>query len=79
MVADAAAGASIQMAAADCISRFLNGPDATAQLAALKKAESYQRSDPPKRHGLRRREQSAGGLLHPHWQLVAAKTADAKG
>ena len=30
---------------ADCVHRFENGPDATAQLAALKKAERYQRSD----------------------------------
>jgi GH24 family phage-related lysozyme (muramidase) len=45
MAADAAAGASAQLAAADCIHRFENGPDASAQLTALKKAESYQRSD----------------------------------
>ena len=44
MAAEAAAGASSQMAAADCIVRFENGPDATAQLAALKKADSsYER------------------------------------
>jgi hypothetical protein len=44
MAADAAAGANSQMAAADCIVRFKNGPDATAQLAALKKADSsYER------------------------------------
>jgi hypothetical protein len=45
MAADAASGANAQLAAADCVYRFENGPDATAQLAALKKAESYQRSD----------------------------------
>jgi hypothetical protein len=45
MAADAASGANAELAAADCVYRFENGPDATAQLAALKKAESYQRSD----------------------------------
>jgi hypothetical protein len=40
LATDAAAGASAQMAAADCVVRFKNGPDATAQLAALKKADS---------------------------------------
>ena len=45
MAADAAAGANAQLAATDCVHRFENGPDATAQLAALKKAESFQRSD----------------------------------
>ena len=45
MAADAAAGANAQLAATDCVHRFENGPDATAQLAALKKAESFQRSE----------------------------------
>ncbi len=45
MAADAAAGASAQLAAADCIHRFESGPNATADLAALKKAESFNRSD----------------------------------
>jgi hypothetical protein len=46
MATDAAAGASAQMAAADCIVRFKSGPDATAQLAALEKADSsYERAD----------------------------------
>jgi hypothetical protein len=45
MAADAAAGASAQLAAADCIHRFESGPNATVELAALKKAESYNRSD----------------------------------
>jgi hypothetical protein len=45
MAADAADGARVQLAAADCISRFKSGPDATAQLAALKKADSYDRAD----------------------------------
>jgi hypothetical protein len=40
MTADAAAGASAQMAAADCIIRFENGPDGTAQLGALKKPKA---------------------------------------
>jgi hypothetical protein len=45
MAADAAAGARTQLAAAACISRFKSGPDESAQLAALKKAESYERGD----------------------------------
>ena len=51
MAADAAAGANAQLAATDCVHRFENGPDATAQLAALKKAESFQRSDLIEKHG----------------------------
>ena len=43
MVSDAAEGARAQLAAADCISRFERGPDAIAQLTALKKAGSYER------------------------------------
>jgi hypothetical protein len=45
MAADAATGARAQLAAADCISRFQSSPDAAAQLAVLKKTESYERSD----------------------------------
>ena len=45
MSADAAAGASAQLAAADCIHRFESGPNAAMELAALKKAESYERGD----------------------------------
>jgi hypothetical protein len=41
----------VQLAAADCISRFKSGPDATAQLAALKKADSYDRGDLIKKAG----------------------------
>lgn len=52
MAADAAAGAIAQIAAADCIVRFKNGPDATAQLAALKKADSsYEQADLIKKDG----------------------------
>ncbi len=52
LATDAATGASAQMAAADCIVRFKNGPDATAQLAALKKADSsYEQADLIKRNG----------------------------
>jgi hypothetical protein len=52
MAADAGAGASAQMAAADCIVRFKNGPEASAQLAALKKADnSYERTDLIKKEG----------------------------
>jgi hypothetical protein len=45
MAADAADGARVQLVAADCISRFKSSPDAIAQLAALKKADSYDRAD----------------------------------
>jgi hypothetical protein len=51
MAADAASGARVQLAAADCISRFDSGPDATAQLAALKKADRYDRGDLIKKAG----------------------------
>jgi hypothetical protein len=52
MAKDSAAGASAQMAAADCIIRFRNGPDAVAQLAALNKADSsYERADLIKKNG----------------------------
>ncbi len=40
------------MAAADSIVRLDNGPDATAQLAALKKADSsYEQADLIKKYG----------------------------
>ena len=45
MASDAANGAQARLAAASCVSRFDQGPDALAQLAALKKADSYQRHD----------------------------------
>jgi hypothetical protein len=45
MANDAADGARAQLAAMTCVARFNHGPDAVAQLAALKKASSYQRSD----------------------------------
>jgi hypothetical protein len=52
MATDAGARASAQMAAADCIVRFKNGPDASAQLATLKKADSsYERTDLIKKEG----------------------------
>lgn len=43
MAAAAAEGGRAQLAAATCVVRFHHGPDAAAQLAALKKAESYDR------------------------------------
>jgi hypothetical protein len=83
MAADAAAGARAQMAAADCISRFESGPDATAQLTALKKAESYQRSDLIEKGGWVTMPGSKvpveGAALICAQKLVSAKTADAKG
>ena len=51
MAANAATGANAEMAAADCVHRFESGSDATAQLTALKKAESFQRSDLIEKNG----------------------------
>ena len=45
MATDAAEAGRAQLAAATCVFRFDQGPDATAQLAALKKADSYERGD----------------------------------
>ena len=45
MASEAASGARADLAAANCVSRFESGPNAPAQLALLKKAESYERSD----------------------------------
>ena len=45
MASDAADGARAQLAATVCVAAFNRGPDAVAQLAALKKASSYQRGD----------------------------------
>jgi hypothetical protein len=45
MASDAADGARAQLAAMICVTRFNHGPDAVAQLAALKKADSYERGD----------------------------------
>ena len=44
MASDAASGARAQLAAASCVIRFDQGPDVLAQLAALKKAQNYERS-----------------------------------
>ena len=45
MASDAANGARAQLAATVCVASFNHGPDAVAQLAALKKASTYQRGD----------------------------------
>ncbi len=45
MSAQAADQARAQMAAAYCVSSFQHAPNATAELAALKKTESWERSD----------------------------------
>jgi GH24 family phage-related lysozyme (muramidase) len=45
MANDAADGARAQLAAITCVADFNHGPDAVAQLAALKKANSYERGD----------------------------------
>jgi hypothetical protein len=51
MASDAANAAQANMASASCVTRFNKGPDAVAQLAALKKADSYDRSDMIKKGG----------------------------
>jgi|HubBroStandDraft_6_1064221.scaffolds.fasta_scaffold776658_2 hypothetical protein len=51
MAMDAADAARTQLAAAVCISRFQSGPDASEQLVALKKTDSYERGDIIKRGG----------------------------
>ena len=45
MATDEAYAARAQLAAASCVIRFNQGSEALAQLAALKNAQSYQRSD----------------------------------
>jgi hypothetical protein len=45
MATDATYTARAQLAAASCVVRFNQGSEASAQLAALKDAQSYQRSD----------------------------------
>lgn len=45
MASEAAGAARAQLAATACFTLFNQGPDAAAQLAALTKASSYQRSD----------------------------------
>ncbi len=45
MASDAASGAEARMASASCFTRFNQSPDMVIQLAALKKADSYDRSD----------------------------------
>jgi hypothetical protein len=51
MVSEAADGARAQLAATSCVTRFNAGPDAVAQLAALKGASSYSRSGMIERDG----------------------------
>jgi hypothetical protein len=51
MASDAARGAQATLASANCVSRFSQGPDAVTQLAALKKAATYERGDLIKRGG----------------------------
>ena len=51
MASDAADGAQARLASASCVIRFNQGSDAVAQLAALKKANSYERGDIIKKGG----------------------------
>jgi hypothetical protein len=51
MATNAADGGRAQLAAATCVVRFDQGPDAAAQLAALKKADSYDRGDMISKNG----------------------------
>ena len=79
MAADAAAGANAQMAAADCVIRFEHGPDSTAQLAALTKAENFNRSDLIEKGGWATmagsKEPVSGAALICAQKLVNMKTA----
>lgn len=45
MAANAADAARTQLAASVCVGRFDQGPDMATQIAALKKADSYNRGD----------------------------------
>jgi hypothetical protein len=45
MASDAAGAARAQLAATACVTLFNQGPDKVAQLATLKNASSYQRSE----------------------------------
>ena len=51
MASDAADGAQARLVSASCVIRFNQGPDAVTQLAALKKANSYERGDMIKKGG----------------------------
>jgi len=51
MASDAADGGRAQLAAATCVVRFDQGPNAAAQLAALKKADSYEQGDMISKNG----------------------------
>jgi hypothetical protein len=51
MASDAADGARARLASASCVTHFNQGPDAVAQLAALKKASSYEQGDMIKKGG----------------------------
>jgi len=51
MAANAADAGRAQLAAATCVARFDLGGDAAAQLAALKKADSYDRGDMISKNG----------------------------
>ncbi len=45
MATTAADGARAQLAAVECVGRFEKAPDASAQLASLKKTEAWNRDD----------------------------------
>ena len=45
MSSSAAGAARAELAAAMCVTRFMSGPDMSAQLAALKAANTWNRSD----------------------------------
>ena len=51
MAADASESGRAQLAAATCVARFDKAPDAAAQLAALKKAENYDRGEMISKNG----------------------------
>jgi hypothetical protein len=61
MAEDAATKAKVELAAAVCVERFQNGPQAAAQLATLKKADYWNRDDVLEKGGWLQ----IGGLKEP--------------
>jgi len=45
MASDAAGNAQAELAATVCVAKFMEAPDAAAQLATLKKTDSWKRDD----------------------------------
>jgi hypothetical protein len=83
MADDAANGARAQLAAASCVTRFESGPDAVAQLAALKKGGAYERGDLISKNGWATmpgsKDPVAGAAVLCAQQLVDASPPAPKG